>query len=69
MTTEHPDLLLQQHAIKQIARGSRQFADDKAMEAYWSALEEGKSAEEAEAIFSETYYKIVRNGKETVLPV
>lgn len=61
--TEHPDLYLQQAQVKQITRGGTQAADDKAMDAYWRAIEAGKSAEEAETIFSETYYKIVRNGK------
>lgn len=62
---EHPDLLLQHHAVKQITRGGTQYADDMAMDAYWQALDEGKSVDEAGIIFSETYYKIICTSKKT----
>lgn len=55
MTQQHPDLLLQQ--FKQITRGSRQYAEDIAMEAYWQALDEGKSVDEAGIIFIKEYQK------------
>lgn len=51
----HPDFLTNQTAVKAITRGGRQAADDKAMEAMWQALESGKSREEANKIFSQTY--------------
>lgn len=61
--TDHPDTSTDRESLKAIRRGGMQSADDKAMEAYWLAIAAGKTAEEAETIFSETYYKIVRNGK------
>lgn len=57
MNPEHPDLLLQQSAVKQTTRGGTQYADDKAMDAYWLALEEGKSVDEAGIIFIKEYQK------------
>lgn len=59
----HPDTISDYHALKAITRGGTQAADSAAMEAYWLALESGRTAEEAETIFSDTYYKIVSNGK------
>ena len=59
----HPDLYLNHQAIKRITRGGNQAADDMAMEAYWLALEEGKTVDEAGEIFIKTYQKFVRNGK------
>lgn len=59
----HPDLLLQQAQVKQITRGSRQYADDKAMEAYWQAIEQGKTVDEAGEVFIKCYIKNVRDGK------
>lgn len=59
---EHPDLLLQQTQVKQITRGGRQAADDRAIEAMRLAIEIGMSKGEAETIFSDTYKKFV-NGK------
>ena len=56
---EHPDTLANQAATKKITRGSRQAADTAAMNAMWEAIEAGKSREEAEAIFSQTYIKIL----------
>lgn len=61
--TTHPDLLTDQQATKAIARGGRQAADDQAMEAYWLALEEGKSVDEAGVAFIKAYQKMVRDGK------
>lgn len=55
--TEHPDTLTNNHAVKQITRGSRQSADDKAMEAMWQALDSGMGKEEAGKIFNDTYKK------------
>lgn len=60
MTPEHPDTLLQQSAVKQIATGSRQSADDAAMDAYWIAIEEGKTVDEAGEIFIKEYQKSLR---------
>lgn len=56
---DHPDELLHRTQVKAITRGSRQAADDAAMDAMWDALEAGKSREEAETIFSQTYIKIL----------
>lgn len=55
--TDHPDLYLQQSQVKQITRGSRQYADDKAMEAMWQALEEGMNNDAAGKIFNDVYKK------------
>lgn len=55
----HPDHYLHQTATKAITRGGRQAADSAAMEAYWLALEGGKSREEAEKIFSKTYQQVL----------
>lgn len=57
MIQEHPDLLAQQHAVKAITRGARQSADTAAMEAYYDAIEEGKSKDEAGEVFIKTYQK------------
>lgn len=54
---DHPDLLTNNHAVKQITRGGRQAADSAAMEAYYDAIEEGKSVEEAGIIFIKEYQK------------
>lgn len=59
----HPDLCLQQAQVKQITRGSCQFADDKAMDAMWQALDSGMGKEEAGKVFSDTYKKCL-DGKE-----
>ena len=61
----HPDELQNQHATKQIARGGRQAADDKAMEAMFDAITAGKSKEEANKIFSQTYIKAICASKKT----
>lgn len=61
-TVEHPDTLTNQIAVKQITRGGRQAADDQAMEAMFDALDSGKSKEEANEIFSNTYIQVL-NGK------
>lgn len=56
---EHPDLLLQQSATKSITRGARQTADTAAMEAYYDAIEAGKSKDEAGELFIKTFQKMV----------
>lgn len=61
--TPHPDTHLHQQQVKAITRGGTQAADDQAMEAYWMALKEGKSKEEANKVFSNTYIKVL-HGKE-----
>lgn len=63
MTQDHPDTLANQTAVKQITRGSRQAADDAAMEAYWQAIERGESKDKAGEVFIKTYQKMVRDGK------
>jgi hypothetical protein len=45
----HPDQLQDWIALKQIRRGSRQAIEDKAIEAYQRAIDEGRSREEAES--------------------
>jgi len=55
----HPDELLTQHQVKAITSGGLQAADSAAMEAMWQALNEGRSKEEAEKIFSDTYKKVL----------
>lgn len=67
-TSDHPDTLINESAVKAITRGSCQAADDQAMDAMWEALEAGKSREEVEKIFSDTYIKCL-HGKETVLQI
>jgi hypothetical protein len=53
MTTEHPDQLQDYIALKQIRRGSKQAIEDKAIETYHKAIDEGRGKEEAE----EEYFK------------
>lgn len=60
---EHPDTLLQQSQVKQITRGGTQFADDKAMDAMWQAIGEGKTVGEAGEVFIRTYIKSMKHGK------
>lgn len=55
----HPDLTLNWQSLKAITPGSRQAADDQAMEAYWKALESGMSKDEAGEIFINTYQKFL----------
>lgn len=55
----HPDDLLNQQAVRRITRGSMQAAEDKAMEAMFDAITEGRSKEEAETIFFDTYKKVL----------
>ena len=62
----HPDFVTNQTAVKQITRGGRQAADDKAMEAMFDALDSGKSREEAETIFSNTYNAFINGNRTTV---
>jgi hypothetical protein len=55
----HPDFLTNQTAVKAITRGGTQAADSAAMEAMWQAIESGRSKEEAEKIFNDTYKKFL----------
>jgi hypothetical protein len=55
-SAEHPDLLLNQAAIKRITRGGRQAIEDKAIAAYMKAFEEeGREAAE------EVYFSFFNN--------
>lgn len=67
-TVDHPDLYEAHRAAKAITRGGTQATDDVAMEAMWRALDSGKTKEEAEKVFFETYKK-VKDGKEALLPI
>lgn len=64
-TLPHPDILDHQHQVKQITRGGRQVADTAAMEKMFDALTAGKSKEEANKIFSQTYIQAICTSKET----
>lgn len=56
MTQEpHPDTLTAYQQAKAITRGSMQAADDQAIKAYHRALDEGRSREEAEKQYFETF--------------
>lgn len=68
MTQDHPDTLTAYQQAKSITRGSMAAADDAAIKAYHRALEEGRSREEAEQQYFETF-KRFNNGKETLLPI
>jgi hypothetical protein len=59
----HPDALQAQQAAKGITRGGRQAADSAAMEAYFDAIEAGKTIDEAGAIFIRTYQKVIQAAK------
>lgn len=59
MIPEHPDTSLDWESLKAINRGGTQSADDRAMDAYWRAINEGRSKEEAAVIFFNAYLKIV----------
>ena len=61
----HPDEITNQTATKQMTRGGMQAADGQAMEAMWQALDSGKSKEEANQIFSQTYINTICASKET----
>lgn len=61
MTPGHPDTATDYRALKAIHRGGTQAADDKAMEAYWQAIERGESKDEAGEIFIKTYQKVIKN--------
>lgn len=69
MQPDHPDALQAQAATKQITTGGRQAADTAAMEAYYDAIEQGKTVDEAGEVFIRTYQKHINNGKETLLPI
>lgn len=53
LNLQHPDTLTDYIAFKQIRRGSQQSIEDKAIEAYHKAIDEGRGKEEAE----EEYFK------------
>jgi hypothetical protein len=53
----HPDTLTDYIALKQIRRGSMQAIEDKAIESYHKALDEGRGKEEAES----EYFKHFNN--------
>lgn len=57
LNLEHPDELQAQQALKAITRGSRQSASTAAMEAFYDAIEAGKSKDEAGEVFIKTYQK------------
>jgi hypothetical protein len=59
----HPDHLLHQQQVRSITRGGRQAADSAAMEAYYDAIEAGKSREEANKIFSQTYINVLHGNQ------
>lgn len=59
LNLSHPDTLANEQAVRKITRGGMQAADDHAMEAMWKALNEGRSREEAERIFTDTYKKVL----------
>jgi hypothetical protein len=59
----HPDELKDWQDLKALKRGSRQAADDQAMDAMWEAIESGKSREEANEIFSTTYMSFLTQNK------
>lgn len=63
LNLQHPDTHLHQQQVRSITRGGTQAADDKAMDAYWQALEGGKNREEANKIFSQTYIQALNHGK------
>ena len=57
LNLEHPDLLQDHIAKKQIRRGGKQAIEDQAIEAYHKALDEGRGKEEAE----KEYFKHFNN--------
>jgi hypothetical protein len=65
---EHPDTLADYIALKQIQRGSKQAIEDKAIESYHKALDEGRGKEEAEEEYFKHFNKATHE-KETVLQI
>jgi hypothetical protein len=57
----HPDHLLHQQQVRSITRGGRQAADSAAMEAYYDAIEEGCTLEQAAKVFIKTYQQFSKN--------
>lgn len=53
----HPDTLSAYQQAKAFTRGSMQAADDTAIKAYHKAIDEGRSRQEAEQQYFETYTK------------
>jgi hypothetical protein len=62
-SAEHPDTLLNNNAFKQTMkrRAGRQAIEDKAIEAYHAAYEQGR--EEAERVYFETFNKVSHDKK------
>jgi hypothetical protein len=65
MTPDHPDTTTAWQQAKEIRRGGMQAADDRAMEAYWRAIEEGRSKKEAEEEFFKHFNKKPCESKRT----
>jgi fructose-1,6-bisphosphatase/sedoheptulose 1,7-bisphosphatase-like protein len=63
LNLSHPDELKDWQDLKALKRGSRQAADEAAMDAMWEALESGKSKEEVNKIFSTTYMSFLTQNK------
>lgn len=57
ITEPHPDTTTDYRALKAIRRGGTQSADTAAMEAYYDAIEEGKTVDEAGEVFIRIYQK------------
>jgi hypothetical protein len=53
----HPDQLQDYHRLKAIRRGSRQAIEDKAIEAYHRAIDDGRGREEAESEYFKHFNK------------
>lgn len=64
----HPDEITDWQALKAIKRGAMQAADTAAMNAMYEALEAGKSKQEAETIFNNTYKAVLNANQHNVLP-
>jgi hypothetical protein len=65
MITEHPDTLQDYLRLKQMRVGSRQAIEDKAIESYHRALEEGRGKEEAEKEYFKHFNNKLCASKET----
>jgi hypothetical protein len=55
--TEHPDTLQDYLRLKQMRVGSKQAIEDKAIESYHKALDEGRGKEEAEKEYFKHFNK------------
>jgi hypothetical protein len=65
LNLSHPDEIKDWQDLKAVKRGSRQAADDQAMDAMWEALEAGKSNKEAAEIYSQTYQSFICASRKT----